>query len=297
VSAKSKIVDINRKKKELITFTEEELETLRRTVAGDASSDEFKMFIYLAKNYGLDPFNKEIFFWKKDGKPTIMTSRDGYLKIADRHPQYDGLVSDVVRENDIFRRDIEGIDHQYGTERGGIIGAYALVFRSDRRFPVYIFAPFDEYQADTKVWKQYLSAMILKVAESMALKRAFSVSGLVSKEEMAVQQQSDYNFEDVPFSQVKGKKDKGEDQKDETLKNDQVNSLTERERVIKEIVGNDPKLKEDLYNYLRYVKREKGIDSSRKISINSLTKDQFEQLKSILNTFSRLSAQERKEIS
>ena len=71
MSANSKVVDINRKKKELITFTDEELETLRRTVAGDASSDEFKMFIYLAKNYGLDPFNKEIFFWKKDGKPTI----------------------------------------------------------------------------------------------------------------------------------------------------------------------------------------------------------------------------------
>ena len=29
MSAKSKVVDINRKKKELITFTEEELETLR----------------------------------------------------------------------------------------------------------------------------------------------------------------------------------------------------------------------------------------------------------------------------
>ena len=107
MSAKSKVVDINRKKKELITFTEEELETLRRTVAGDASSDEFKMFIYLAKNYGLDPFNKEIFFWKKDGKPTIMTSRDGYLKIADRHPQYDGLVSDVEKMISLDEKKLE----------------------------------------------------------------------------------------------------------------------------------------------------------------------------------------------
>jgi len=131
----------------------------------------------------------------------------------------------------------------------------------------------------------------------MALKRAFSVSGLVSREEMAVQQQSDYNFDEIPFSQVQGKKNEGKTQKDETLKNDQVNSLTERELAIKEIVGDDPKLKEDLYNYLRHVKKEKGIDSSKKISINSLSKDQFEQLKSILNTFSRLSAQERKEIS
>ena len=126
--------------------------------------------------------------------------------------------------------------------------------------------------------------MILKVAESMALKRAFSVSGLVSREEMAVKQQSDYNFDEIPFSQVQGKKNKGKTQKDETLKKDQVNSLTERELAIKEIVGSDPKLKEDLYNYLRHVKREKGIDRSKKISINSLSKDQFEQLKSILNT-------------
>ncbi|RCW88429.1 phage recombination protein Bet [Halanaerobium sp. DL-01] len=297
MSAKSKVVDINKKKKELITFTEEELETLRRTVAGDASSDEFKMFIYLAKNYGLDPFNKEIFFWKKDGKPTIMTSRDGYLKIADRHPQYDGLVSDVVRENDKFRRKETGINHQYGTNRGQIVGSYALVYRKDRSYPVYIFAPFEEYRSDSKIWEQYPSAMILKVAESMALKRAFSVSGLVSREEMAVQQQSDYNFDEIPFSQVQGKKNKGKTQNDKSLKNDQVNFLTERELAIKEIVGSDPKLKEDLYNYLRHVKREKGIDSSKKISINSLSKDQFEQLKSILNTFSRLSAQERKEIS
>jgi phage recombination protein Bet len=297
MSANSKVVDINRKKKELITFTEEELNTLRRTVAADASSDEFKMFIYLAKNYGLDPFNKEIFFWKKDGKPTIMTSRDGYLKIADRHPQYDGLVSDVVRENDKFRRKETGINHQYGTNRRQIVGSYALVYRKDRSYPVYVFAPFNEYQTDSKIWEQYPSAMILKVAESMALKRAFSVSGLVSREEIAVQQQSDYNFEDISFSQVQGKKDKDETQKNEAIENDQTISLTERELAIKEIVSNDPKLKKDLYNYLRHVKRERGIDSREKISINSLSEEQFEQLKSILNTFSRLSNQERKEIS
>ena len=211
--------------------------------------------------------------------------------------RYDGLVSDVVRENDKFRRKETGINHQYGTNRGQIVGSYALVYRKDRSYPVYVFAPFEEYRSDTKVWKQYPSAMILKVAESMALKRAFSVSGLVSREEMAVQQQSDYNFDDIPFSQVQGKKKKCKTQKDETLKKDQVKSLTERELAIKEIVGDAPKLKEDLYNYLRHVKREKGIDRSKKISINSLSKDQFEQLKSILNTFSRLSAQERKEIS
>ena len=179
MGVQNKVVDIESKNKELISFSQKEVETIKRTVASDANIDELRMFLHIAKTYGLDPFNKEIFFWKIKGKPTIMTSRDGYLKIADRHEEYNGLVSDVVRENDNFRRKAQGIDHEYGTNRGDIIGAYALVYRKDREYPVYVFAPFQEYFAGTRVWSQYPSAMILKVAESMALKRAFTVSGLL----------------------------------------------------------------------------------------------------------------------
>ncbi|MFW6030109.1 MAG: RecT family recombinase, partial [Halanaerobiales bacterium] len=92
------------------------------------------MFMYLARRYGLDPFNKEIWFIKDQDNPVIMTSRDGYLKIADRHSEYDGLVSDVVRENDLFKRSNNGIEHQYGKNRGRIIGAYAMVYRKDRTY-------------------------------------------------------------------------------------------------------------------------------------------------------------------
>ena len=164
MGVQNKVVDIESRNKELISFTQKEVETIKRTVASDANTDELRMFLHIAKTYGLDPFNKEIFFWKIKGKPTIMTSRDGYLKIADRHEEYNGLVSDVVRENDKFRRKAQGIDHEYGTNRGDIIGAYALVYRKDREYPVYVFAPFQEYFAGTRVWSQYPSAMILKVA-------------------------------------------------------------------------------------------------------------------------------------
>jgi hypothetical protein len=48
-----------------------------------------------------------------------------------------------------------------------------------------VFAPFAEYNAPSNgTWKKYPSAMILKVAEAMALKRAFSISGLVTREEL-----------------------------------------------------------------------------------------------------------------
>ena len=180
------IIDVDNS---LIQALEEKKDVLKRTVAKAATNDEFEMFMHLAKQYGLDPFQKEIFFWKYDKDPTIMTSRDGYLKIANHHPEFNGYVADVVYENDSFKKLMDGVEHNYQLkDRGAIIGAYCLVYRKDRAFPVYVFAPYEDYKRNSQVWSNYPNAMILKCAESMALKRAFSVSGLVSKEEMGYQE-------------------------------------------------------------------------------------------------------------
>ncbi len=264
---------ITESNEKLLSFNEEELKTIRNTVAKDSNESEFKMFIALATRYGLDPFNKEIFFWKVKGRPTIMTSRDGYLKIADRHPEYDGLVSDVVRENDNFKRTSEGINHQYSSNRGDIVGAYALVYRKDRSYPIYIFAPFNEFNASTKVWNQYPSAMILKVAESMALKRAFTVSGLVSREEMEVtQMQEDSSFISDEIDIV------SEDIKPTNKKESQ--QLTSREQEIKKLVGNNSELRKEMYDYLSYIKDNRDLD---KVSINDLSDKEFAELKEMLS--------------
>ena len=161
------------------------------TVAKDATRDELSMFLHLAREYGLDPFAKEIWFIKRGGSPTIMTSRDGYLKVANQHPQMRGLESDVVYEGDTFRKTAQGVEHSYSTnKRTVIVGAYALVYRRDRDMPTYFFAPFKDYSAGgSPTWRQYPHAMIVKVAEAMALKRAFALSGLVTQEEMDAGQQ------------------------------------------------------------------------------------------------------------
>src|SRR6056297_2378493 len=138
--AVEKNVDGGREGK-LISFTDEEKEILRRTAAKKANDDEFKVFLHVAETYGLDPSNGELFFWKdKKDRMNIMTSRDGYLSIANRHETFDGLVSDVVRSNDEFKRTTTGIEHKYGSDRGDILGAYARVFRKDRKYPVHVFA-------------------------------------------------------------------------------------------------------------------------------------------------------------
>lgn len=174
-----------------IQWSPDEVTTIRNTVAKGASDNELKMFLHLSQTYGLDPFAKEIWFIKAGGQPVIMTSRDGYLKIANNDKGYEGMVSDVVYEGDAFQKTVDGVSHTYGVgKRGGILGAYALVYKQGTRFPAYVFAPFRDYNKGNNVWRQYPHAMILKVAESMALKRAFSLSGLVTREEIDTQDSS-----------------------------------------------------------------------------------------------------------
>lgn len=171
-------------------WTREEIETIKRTVAKDATDDELRMFLHLAKSYGLDPFARDIWFIK-DGsaRPIIMTSRDGYLKIANRSADFDGLEADVVYEGDLFKKTNAGVEHVYSTKgRGAIVGAYALVFCKGKSRPVYVYAPIADYRRNSPTWRQFPHAMILKVAEAQALKRAFSISGMVTAEELEAAQ-------------------------------------------------------------------------------------------------------------
>lgn len=170
----------------LLSFSPDKINTIRNTVAKGANDDELRMFLDLASTYQLNPFAHEIWFIKyKSDNPTIITSRDGYLKIANRNPHFSGMISDVVYSGDKFSKSSDGVNHLYNAaNRGNIIGAYCLVYRDDRKFPAYFFAPLSDYKQNSNIWSKYTHAMILKVAEAMTLKRAFSISGLVTQEEL-----------------------------------------------------------------------------------------------------------------
>ena len=171
--------------KEPRKWTEDEINTIKNTVAKGATDEELKMFLSLASAHGLNPFQHEIWFVKMGDKNTIITARDGYLKIAQNSPHFLGLESDVVYAGDKFLKDKDGIHHSYTlSNRGSIVGAYAMVYRDDRKVPAYFFAPFSNYTKRGGVWQQYPHAMIVKVAEAMALKRAFAINGLVTQEEV-----------------------------------------------------------------------------------------------------------------
>lgn len=178
-------------------WTPEEVDLARRTVAPDATEHELALFLRLCKTYGLDPFRKELVLEKRrrrraDGSgydvvPVFITTRDAYLKVAQRDPAYAGLLSGVVREGDDFEFDVEAcrIRHRFGAARGKILGAWAIA-RHAQRPPFMAYVEFSEYyNPASDTWQKNPSAMIQKVGEVFVLRRQFGITGIVTREEMS----------------------------------------------------------------------------------------------------------------
>lgn len=144
---------------------EQLLATIRDTVCKGATPAQFRMFIEVCKSTGLNPFLKEVYYVPEKG--IIMAARDGYLRVANEHPQFDGMETLVERD-----------------DRNIPIKATCRVWRKDRNHPTTCEAYFSEYKKSSPVWTQYPSAMISKVAEVLALKRSFSINGTVTEEEI-----------------------------------------------------------------------------------------------------------------
>lgn len=180
-------IEISKSNSTIVAFDDKKIDLIKNTVAKGASDDELQMFLHLAGQYNLDPFKKEIWFMKFGSQTTIMTSRDGYLKYAQMNKEFEGLMSFVVREGDVFEIDASEykITHKFGAKRGPILGAWARCDRKGKR-PFITYVEFNEYRKSTSIWNTYPSAMIQKVAESFVLKRAFGINGLVTNEEIGL---------------------------------------------------------------------------------------------------------------
>jgi len=146
---------------------EKMLQTLRQTVAKDATPEEFIMFVELCKSSGLNPFKREAWFIKAGGRAQIMTGIGGFMAIANSHPMYDGM-------------EVEVDDDENPTK------AICKVHRKDRKFPSVGVAMMKEYRKSGPTWSQMPRVMLTKVAKSIAIREAFpqELNGLYTQEEM-----------------------------------------------------------------------------------------------------------------
>ena len=148
------------------TYDREKLQLIRDMFAKGANDNEFGVMVELARKYQLDPFARQIWLVKYGDNPAqIFCGRDGYLAIAHRSGQFDGIQSGSRVED------------------GELIG-WCRVYRKDMSHPIEVEVYASEYSTGKNLWRDKPRTMIQKVAEAHALRRAFSISGLYSPEEI-----------------------------------------------------------------------------------------------------------------
>jgi phage recombination protein Bet len=174
-----------------LEFTQEQVSLIKKQIAPKATDDELKLFLYQAKRTGLDPLTRQIYcihrYDKNVGqKMTVQASIDGFRVIAERSGDYGGQDEPEFIESE-----------------GNIICAKVRVykFRKDQRYQASVgVAYWNEYVPNAGqdyMWKKMPHTMISKVAEALALRKAFpqDLSGLYTTEEM---QQADSKDTQMP---------------------------------------------------------------------------------------------------
>lgn len=173
---------------------EEQIKTLKDTIAKDATDAELQLFVAYCNRTGLDPLAGQIHFVKRgsggNAKASFQTSIDGFRSIADSSGEYEGQTEveygPMVTVKMYFRdKDYQKREMQKQVPEWAKVGVYRKGFRE----ALYAKAYWDEYCPNfpnQTMWTKMPRVMLAKVAEALALRKAFpkQMAGVYTKEEM-----------------------------------------------------------------------------------------------------------------
>lgn len=136
---------------------------LRSTAFAKCRSDEELMAMCVVANqYGLNPLTKEIYaFPNKDGSVIPVVGVDGWSRIMNEHPEFDGLEFEENEES-----------------------CTCIIWRKDRTRPVRCTEWMKECKGDTIPWRSHPRRMLRHRALIQAARLAFGFAGIYDKEEV-----------------------------------------------------------------------------------------------------------------
>ncbi|HIG0358907.1 TPA: phage recombination protein Bet [Clostridium sporogenes] len=158
------------------------------TKGNDAVSDqEVVMFINLCKYQKLNPFLNEAYLVKFKGSPAqIITSKEAYMKKAERNTNFNGMRAGIIVQRDKEILELEG---SFCLKTDTLLGGWAEVYKKDREFPYKAKINLDEYDKGQSTWKKMPKTMIRKTALVQALREAFpeDLGALYVEEEQQIE--------------------------------------------------------------------------------------------------------------
>lgn len=152
---------------------------------GNVTTQEIMMFTQLCRYQKLNPFLNEAYLVKYGDQPaSIITSKEAFMKRADKNVHYNGFKAGVVVARGDEMKRLEGAIKMPNDQ---LIGGWADVERDDRKEPIHVeiqFEEFAKYKFNYKTrkrelqstWKTMPMTMIRKTALVNALREAFPES-------------------------------------------------------------------------------------------------------------------------
>lgn len=169
---------------------------------GGAPHSVIRSYFHVCQTTGLDPFKRQIHLIERQGKFTPQTSIDGFRIIRDRSKVYDG--------DETFWCGEDGVWTDAWLKNEPPTACKFVLYVKGRSHPVTAVARWSEYVQTkrdgsvTSMWQRMAAHMLAKVAEALAIRKAFpdDTGGLYTDDEMM---QADVIHEDGS-PQPKGRK-------------------------------------------------------------------------------------------
>lgn len=141
--------------------------TLRATVVPqNATKEQFAACLVVANEYRLNPLTREIYFFPARGGGVVpMVGVDGWARIINDHPGFDGMDFDTV-----FRD-----EKPYSVT--------CKMFRKDRVRPIAVTEFYSECFRSTDPWKTAPARMLRHKAMIQAARYAFGFSGIYDEDD------------------------------------------------------------------------------------------------------------------
>lgn len=155
-------------------FVGQDMDLVRQTFGRGANTvatdEEWNMFLGLARSSGLNPYNREIWLvpYVRNGgqrQTLIMVGIQGLRRVANEHPAYDGMETEIIEDPTDKKKPIQGT---------------CRVYRKDRTRPESVTLFFNETarkDGDYGRWSVAPKAQFVKCLEAAALRKAFPVLG------------------------------------------------------------------------------------------------------------------------
>ena len=137
------------------------------------STLDLAQLLMVANEYNLNPVTKEIYAFPSRSGLQPLVGIDGWIKLANRNPQFDGIQTEAVNDKE-----------------GKMIGMTATVWRKDRSHPVVETEYLSECRKNTDLWKRMPNRMMKHRAKAQAIRTAFGFAGIYLPDEFSYEEKA-----------------------------------------------------------------------------------------------------------